>query len=299
MARARITSHCQNPKLGVSPEGTLLDFAADLSNDFGFAYERFLNFAKDSHSHERFVFCTARGNCVFEVTELRTGKTFTNSKSSTVFKAPHSRHSLKCDQTIYENLVFLVTTSRIRKAFEELGYSDRLWNTINEGIREIPRSEWFNALVERYFRRKLFSSSDLRSLSFLESEILREVLVLALGDPSKLQNKQPKSIDDEPSDPLKRAIESIEVSLFSKFELNDIAKSAGVSRASLLRAFQRELKMSPIAYARRRKLEEAKRLLLKRKHSVTEVAFLVGYEDSSAFCRAYRDHFGSSPRASI
>lgn len=141
----------KNPKLGVSPEGTLLEFIADLSRDFGFAYERFLNFEKDSHSDPRFVFCAARGNSHVKVTEHRTGKTFVNSKDTTVFKAPNSLHSLKSDQTIFECLVFLPTVDRLRTVFSSRGYKESQWKVISSGIREVRRSTWFNALVERYF----------------------------------------------------------------------------------------------------------------------------------------------------
>lgn len=288
----RSGSKTGNPKLGISPEGTLLEFTADLDSDFGFAYERFLNFEKAEHAHDRFVFCAARGSCRFEVTELSSGKKFTNSNSTTVFKAPKSAHSIRCSQMVYENLVFIPTEKRMRQAFDEAGYTEKEWRFLSRGIRELQRSNWFDSLVERYFTKRVFAPSDSRSLRVLENEILLEVLEMALL-PLRESGNQLKS--GEAPGVLRRAIEHIELSLFSKLSLEDIADNVGMSRAALLRAFQKDLKVSPMVYVRRRRMEEAQRLLVKGQQSVTEVSYLVGYEDLSAFSRAYKVHFGVSP----
>jgi AraC-like DNA-binding protein len=298
MAKAKKRAIIQNPRLGVMPEGILLDYVADVSGDFGFAYERFLNFQKDSHSHERFVFCAARGASLFKVTELKTGKRFVNSKDTSVFKAPHSLHSLKSDQTIYENLVFLPTAQRIRAVFNERGYKDGQWAILNSGIREVNRTPWFNALVERYFHQRVFGSSSRQAYKFLEDEIIREILIMALGEPGAKGVRPARQVSDTISDSIRRVVELLELSLFSKMQLDDIAKNAGMSRASLMRAFQRELQQSPMAYVRGRRLEEAQRLIEKGKHTITEISYLVGYEDTSAFCRAYKALYRVSPRES-
>lgn len=136
-------------------------------------------------------------------------------------------------------------------------------------------------------------------MEYLENEILREVLVLVLGEPKVDVATQTRSSNTELSTSIRKIIEFMELSLFSKLQLDEIAKSAGLSRASLMRAFQRELNQSPMAYVRSRRLEEARRLIKKRTHSITEISSLVGYEDTSAFCRAYKAHFGSSPSMDI
>ncbi len=75
-----------NPMLGISPEGLLLDFKADLTSEFGFAYERFLDFEKAAHAHNRFVICTARAGTDFQVKDEQTGKRFLCNKGLFIFK---------------------------------------------------------------------------------------------------------------------------------------------------------------------------------------------------------------------
>ena len=63
-----------------------------------------------------------------------------------------------------------------------------------------------------------------------------------------------------------------------------------------MRLFKRVLNLAPATYQRQRRLEEADRLLRSDQgRSIEDVAYLVGYESVSAFCRSYRRMFGKSP----
>ena len=95
--------------------------------------------------------------------------------------------------------------------------------------------------------------------------------------------------------PLVRAIEFVETHLFEKFNIADLVAAARTSQATLFRLFKRDLKVSPIEYARNRRLDEAKTLLKSREYQVSDVALLVGYEDLSSFSKAFRLRFGSPP----
>ncbi len=279
-----------NPVLGVSPDGTLLDFKADVQSDFGFAYERFLDFEKEAHAHNRFVICTARTGSEFEVKDERTGKRYLNTKELFIFKPPMINHSLRSLKTVYDNIVFLPSEKKMRETFDALGYDEKTWTQMmSGGIRSVRRSEWLDMLSERYLSRRLFSPN--KPLSYLEEEIMTEALELVLGKPSSGE------VSNAPTPGLGRAIELIETSLFSSLDLESVARGSGLSRSGLIRLFKVELKTSPMAYVRTRRLEEARNLIKKRGHTVTEVAYLVGYEDTSAFSRAYKAEFGHTPQS--
>lgn len=279
----------QIPVLGIMPEGTLLEFNVDLSTDFGFAYERFLNFEKDCHAHDRFVICAARGPCVFEVTEHKSGKKFTNSKDSIILKPPGSTHSLKSLKIIYENFVYLPTFERMKRIADELKISSDEWQLLQRGIISLPRGQWLDALVERFFLKRLFKA-DAKTLRTLEDEIIKEVITLAVGGKVSSGTNL-----DQMGNGFQQVIEYIEGSLFSKINLENIVEAAGMSRATLLRLFKANLNLSPMAYIRQRRMEEAQHLIKKGTYNITEIAYLVGYEDSSAFSRAYKVHFGETP----
>ena len=79
--------------------------------------------------------------------------------------------------------------------------------------------------------------------------------------------------------------------------VDELARRLYVSRSRLCDAFRREAGQSVGAYARQLRMERACRLLEGGARSVSEVAVLLGYPSPSAFCHAFSDFTGLSPRA--
>jgi AraC-like DNA-binding protein len=77
--------------------------------------------------------------------------------------------------------------------------------------------------------------------------------------------------------------------------LPNIAKVAGLSRTHFLRCFTQCFGQTPYQVLRQRRLERAAELLKDRATSVTAVALAVGYNNFSAFARAFRAFYGVSP----
>jgi AraC-like DNA-binding protein len=91
------------------------------------------------------------------------------------------------------------------------------------------------------------------------------------------------------------ALEHLEKHLFEAAVLRDLPRAAGASASTLLRAFQRDLGESPLAYLRTRRLDEALMMLKSRRLRVSEVSALVGYTNLAAFSHAFRARFGLRP----
>jgi AraC-like DNA-binding protein len=76
-----------------------------------------------------------------------------------------------------------------------------------------------------------------------------------------------------------------------------LARVTGVTPRSVQLAFSK-IGTTPSAYITRARLEwAAESLRLFPERSVTDIAFAVGFNDSSYFSRCFRKHFGVSPRA--
>jgi AraC family transcriptional regulator len=94
-----------------------------------------------------------------------------------------------------------------------------------------------------------------------------------------------------------KAIWFIETRFAGDISLDDIARSAGVSRYYLARAFSLATGRSVMGYVRGRRLTEAARSLSNGAPDILSVALDTGYGSHEAFTRAFRDQFGLTPLA--
>lgn len=76
----------------------------------------------------------------------------------------------------------------------------------------------------------------------------------------------------------------------------ELAKRYGLSQKSLEWLFQDSMQCTPNAYCIKLRLEKAIPLLMDSSYSITEIAYLCGFYDSSYFSKMFRKKFGISPR---
>ena len=77
--------------------------------------------------------------------------------------------------------------------------------------------------------------------------------------------------------------------------LENAAQKACLSRFHFNRLFARAFGETPHEFVTRRRIEEAKKLLLRDTDSVTEICFAVGYESLGSFSTRFRSLTGLSP----
>jgi AraC family transcriptional regulator len=92
-----------------------------------------------------------------------------------------------------------------------------------------------------------------------------------------------------------KAIWFIETHFSGDVSLDEIAKSVGVSRYYLVRAFGVATGCSVMRYVRGRRLTEAARSLINGAPDILTVALDAGYSSHEAFTRAFREQFGLTP----
>ncbi|PIE64080.1 MAG: hypothetical protein CSA26_09965 [Desulfobacterales bacterium] len=81
--------------------------------------------------------------------------------------------------------------------------------------------------------------------------------------------------------------------------LQELARSAGMSHPKLNRCFKQMYGMTVFQCLRYERLYKAKTMLEDEGLSVTETAYLVGYDSLSHFSQAYKKQFGISPSSSL
>jgi AraC-like DNA-binding protein len=80
-----------------------------------------------------------------------------------------------------------------------------------------------------------------------------------------------------------------------RVRLENAAGKACLSRFHFNRLFARAFGETPHEFVTRRRIEEAKKLLLRDTESVTDICFAVGYESLGSFSTRFRSLTGLSP----
>jgi transcriptional regulator GlxA family with amidase domain len=96
-----------------------------------------------------------------------------------------------------------------------------------------------------------------------------------------------------------RAIELLRKNYRNSLDVNELAKSVGMSPSSFHRHFKSMTMTTPLQYQKDLRLTEARRLLRTGETSVSSAALEVGYESPSQFSREYSRKFGSPPRVDL
>jgi AraC family transcriptional regulator len=93
---------------------------------------------------------------------------------------------------------------------------------------------------------------------------------------------------------INEAIDYINDNLSEKLSIDDICQAACFSTYHFHRIFKAFTGESLYAFVNRLRVEKAAYFFLTRKLSVTEVALLVGFNDTAVFARAFKKRFGCS-----
>ncbi len=84
--------------------------------------------------------------------------------------------------------------------------------------------------------------------------------------------------------------------LAEEFILNKYAAEHNFSSEHLIRLFRNEFATTPQAYRLRRRLNEARQLLLYSELTIKEIAGMVGFSDQYSFSHSFKTHYGQSPQ---
>lgn len=125
---------------------------------------------------------------------------------------------------------------------------------------------------------------------FLESKSLE---LLALQLESLLEKDPYFSIQVES---IQSAREILDQQLTDPPSLMELARLVGLNERSLKLGFRQVLDTTVFGYVHQQRMEQARKLLGSRNLSVWQVALAVGYASNTSFSKAFRNHFGITPK---
>ena len=94
---------------------------------------------------------------------------------------------------------------------------------------------------------------------------------------------------------LLRAIERLRSDSDADVSLDALASDAGLSRFHFCRAFKESTGLSPHAWLRQHRLEQAMKMLRDGDETVAAIAAALGYASQTAFAAAFRKLTGETP----
>lgn len=95
---------------------------------------------------------------------------------------------------------------------------------------------------------------------------------------------------------VKQAVDYINLNFSQELSLPFIAETINVSPSHLSKKFKKETGFTVTEFINMKRIHEAKRLLEKTDHSITDIAILIGFDDPGYFTSVFRKFVGMTPR---
>lgn len=92
------------------------------------------------------------------------------------------------------------------------------------------------------------------------------------------------------------ALRAMHADVSRRWTLDDLAGVANMSRSAFAAAFKSQVGSAPLEYLIQWRMSLARDALRRESHTISELAFAIGYESESAFSTAFRRVVGASPK---
>lgn len=120
-------------------------------------------------------------------------------------------------------------------------------------------------------------------------DMIQEVVSVLVPEKKEAATDSMKAIVQE-------AAAWIDKHFYEELTLTTLAEQFHVEHSYFSRVFRQEIGESPVLYITGKRMEKAKQYIQEGKKNLTEVAFMVGYDDYAYFSRVFRKSTGVSPR---
>ena len=176
-------------------------------------------------------------------------------------------------EILYEMGSDLPVTGRVCNSLYDAPMSDEIIDAAIRLLQTLKSENDRRVLGSLYLKELLY-----KVLSGENGEVLRE---LAINNRGFFQ--------------ISRIINKIHDNYAQAFEVQELAREAGMSATAFHSTFKSMTSSSPLQYIKNVRLHKAKELIQQEGEKANSAAVLVGYESSSQFSREYKRTFGTTP----
>lgn len=110
-----------------------------------------------------------------------------------------------------------------------------------------------------------------------------------------LSGSEQGGVSSDSATSLQRIQQLIDSHYMDEFQVEEMARSSGMSPSVFFQSFKKHTSFSPLQYVTHKKMDKAKDLLTLEQMKVNDVAKMVGYQNIAYFSRAFKKAVGASP----
>ena len=162
---------------------------------------------------------------------------------------------------------------------------------VRNRLLSIPRLHFVGRPVLKHIFNRLFELYDTPEDAFKPLAIKHQLLSSILEVIHCAYNDQSRQLSKD----INKAVEKIAGCPGGKFSLLDLADAANLSLSRFKVKFKSETGIAPREFILRVKVEEAKKALMKRRLSVTDIAMNLGFSSSQYFATVFKRFSQQTP----
>ncbi|MEM8548168.1 MAG: AraC family transcriptional regulator, partial [Pseudomonadota bacterium] len=217
---------------------------------------------------------------------------------------PHRESTCRMPNTgvHIQHVMIYTTLSNLMQRFSESidDYPDWLVELLN-GEHTGPRQRvFFLEDIHRYLLPPCFqrpvTGGLLKHWMAAKCDELLSIGLQMLKNSRGTKVTEPHDVQLAYGDKIRLAKEIIEKEYAHPPNLTDLARRLGISETRLKSGFKLIVGSTVMQYCMEKRIEAARYLLMENRLSIAEIGLIVGYEDPSAFARAFRKHCDCTPR---
>lgn len=213
-------------------------------------------------------------------------RSFNYNKDQSLLLPAHSKVYMEIDKPT-KALVYELNDDLIESVIKKIELDTSIETDLKPS-REIMVNNFKRELKDN-LEQLLRSSTSLKKEPFLIDLYVQRLVydLLHMKTASKI-------LLEQTINPMDKAIQYMKDHMNQQFSAKILAEQHQMSVSNFSHTFKKHTGLSPHKYMNKLKMEEARALLAS--HSVTEVAFDLGFENPSYFIRIFKLYYGVTPK---
>ncbi len=236
-----------------------------------------------SHTHPSYMFIVAYDNQSVVYVE---NEKFETSPESLFCLSPNVPHHEVQDYLPPKYCAVFIEQERFEKEF---GLYTKEVPKLNAQVVDIKNSKIDMLVKEFIFESQNIYPSKQVLLDNLSTLLTHEIIRTILSCTQKNSN-----ISE--NDKINESIKFINANYEKEISLDDLALNVSLSKSYFIKLFTKTMKTTPIEYLKRIRLQNAKKMLLANRLSITKISQQCGFNSPSYFTKTFKEFYNETPK---